>query len=428
MEEGRSLAETPTYLVAAVITVIVVMSFFFEGSMEWAGKGKEPLVSHETLKQLHRLMFVLAFIHVSYSHISIALALTKIYSWRMWENQAKSMAKLEEQGKTKVVRFSSFIFHHTSHSWNQRGVLVWLLCFSRQFWGSINRVDYMALRMGFISTHGLPLSYDFHSYMLRSMDEEFKDIVGIRYHTLETYKILIELILLLGMKLRRVVVKLAVERKDPCPVTGKHFFKLRDDLFWFGRPRLLLHLIRIISFQWEIRNSSCFMDSKSFMVTRLTFGVASQCWCSYVTFPLYLIVTQMGSRFKKSIVSQDVRRSLSVWQQRARSRQKPQDSTAKHLSMRSATSPDLLWGKLHSIIKGRRRCTSLSRVHDDSSVPCQSDDIPPDKRSYKSLEELVEEDIPSQFPSPSSSFTSYEEYDHRTSIGVTDDSYLLTHP
>ncbi|OWM68205.1 hypothetical protein CDL15_Pgr004687 [Punica granatum] len=305
--------------------------------------GKEPLVSHETLKQLHRLMFVLAFIHVSYSHISIALALTKIYSWRMWENQAKSMAKLEEQGsstdstgKTKVVRFSSFIFHHTSHSWNQRGVLVWLLCFSRQFWGSINRVDYMALRMGFISTHGLPLSYDFHSYMLRSMDEEFKDIVGIR--------------------------------------------------------------------------------------------VASQCWCSYVTFPLYLIVTQMGSRFKKSIVSQDVRRSLSVWQQRARSRQKPQDSTAKHLSMRSATSPDLLWGKLHSIIKGRRRCTSLSRVHDDSSVPCQSDDIPPDKRSYKSLEELVEEDIPSQFPSPSSSFTSYEEYDHRTSIGVTDDSYLLTHP
>jgi mlo protein len=88
------------------------------------------------------------------------------------------------------------------------------LCFSRQFWSSISRADYIALRLGFITVsiisyrnktvitslhkkwvivlhfflfsgviqnHDLPLTYDFHNYMLRSMDEEFRDIVGVRY-------------------------------------------------------------------------------------------------------------------------------------------------------------------------------------------------------------------------------------------------------
>lgn len=31
-----------------------------------------------------------------------------------------------------------------------------------------------------LQTHELPLSYDFHNYMLRSMEEEFRDIAGIR--------------------------------------------------------------------------------------------------------------------------------------------------------------------------------------------------------------------------------------------------------
>jgi len=34
---------------------------------------------------------------------------------------------------------------------------------------------------GVLQTHDLPLTYDFHNYMLRSMDEEFRDIVGVRY-------------------------------------------------------------------------------------------------------------------------------------------------------------------------------------------------------------------------------------------------------
>ncbi|XP_050241749.1 MLO-like protein 4 isoform X3 [Quercus robur] len=407
--EGRSLAETPTWAVATVITVMVSFGFFFQGSLKWSGKwlaktkrkpllaalekikeelmlfgllsllmghwiafvakicvksssvmnsqfypcalegdlqtvkrilvsgsnnlnhsivreqvkagghnycpeGHESFASHESLEQLHHLVFVLGITHVIYSFIAIALAMIKIYSWRTWENEAKSMAieSLQETPQAtpdnmRMRRLTTFIFHHTSHPWSQHGVLVWLLCFSRQFWSSINRADYMALRLGFITTHQFPLTYDFHNYMLRSMEEEFRDIVGISvplwiyaiccifldFHGSNIYFWIsflpAILILLIGTKLHRVVVKLAVEIMDECPNTGFHQFNLRDELFWFGKPKLVLWLIHMISFQafilqnafemasflwslWEIEGPSCFMDNRSFLVIRLSFG------------------------------------------------------------------------------------------------------------------------------------------------------------
>ncbi|KAF5934638.1 hypothetical protein HYC85_030809 [Camellia sinensis] len=279
-------------------------------------EGRESFASYESLEQLHRFLFVLGVTHVSYSFFAIALAMIKIYSWRTWENQVKSMAPQELQGSpqsasnhTKMRRLSTFIFHHTSHPWSQHRVLVWLnssssyfsvqLCFSRQFWSSINRADYMALRLGFITTHQLPLSYDFHNYMLRSMEEEFRDIVGISvplwifailcvflgFHGTNLYFWLsflpATLILVIGTKLHRIVVKLAVEIMDTCPQTGgvHHHIKLRDELFWFGSPRLLLRFIQFISFQNAFE---------------MAMFVWSLFWCSFITFPLYVIVTQVG--------------------------------------------------------------------------------------------------------------------------------------
>jgi hypothetical protein len=62
----------------------------------------------------------------------------------------------------------------------------------------------------------------------------------------------------MGTKLHRVVVKLAVEIMDKCPLEGFHQFKLRDDLFWFGKPKLLLWLIHLISFQVGKSKASVF--------------------------------------------------------------------------------------------------------------------------------------------------------------------------
>ncbi|KAK6922589.1 Mlo-related protein [Dillenia turbinata] len=349
-------------------------------------KGQESFASYESLEQLHRFLFALGVTHVSYSFITIALAMMKvsflppvlvvffakqaflslpsmpletpfelssilsswflqIISWRTWENQAKIIADQGTEGSPKAAppkslrRVSTFVSHNTSHPWSQHKLLVWLLCFRRQFWSSINRADYMALRLGFISTHELPLSYDFHNYMLRSLEDEFRDIVGIslQYGSLLGTNIYFWLsflpallILLMGTKLHHIVVKLAVEILDSCSYSGNHQFKLRDELFWFGRPRLLLWLIQMISFLnafematfiwslWEVRAPICFMENRSFVVVRLTFGVVTQFWCSFITFPLYVIITQMGSKFKRSLVSEKVRDSLRVWLRRVK--------------------------------------------------------------------------------------------------------------
>ncbi|KAG7015820.1 MLO-like protein 4, partial [Cucurbita argyrosperma subsp. argyrosperma] len=147
------------------------------------------------------------------------------------------------------------------------------------------------------------------------------------------------LILLIGTKLHRVVVKLAVEVVDTS-ARGCYRFNLRDELFWFGKPKLLLWLIQFISFQnafematfiwslWEIREPSCFMENQTYVGIRLAFGVITQFCSSFITFPLYVIVTQMGSRFKKSLVSENVRNSLQQWKKRVKTRSGSTSSVA----------------------------------------------------------------------------------------------------
>ncbi|KAJ4965997.1 hypothetical protein NE237_017846 [Protea cynaroides] len=321
---------------------------------DYCPEGFEPFASYDSLKQLHRLLFVLVITHVSYSFITIAMAMLKIHSWRTWENEAKSMVIPWSKGSTGVTRensevscMSTFVFHHTSHPWSKHKYLVWMLSFFRQFWSSINKADYMALRLGFITNHRLHMSYDFHSYMLRSMDDEFRDIVGISvplwvyailcifldFHGSVSYFWLSFVpaffILLVGTKMHRIVIKLAVEIMDAAPSFGSQM-NLRDKLFWFGNPLFLLQLIKLISFQnalematfiwslWEINGPSCFMDDHVHVVIRLTSGIIFQFWCSYVTLPLYVIITQMGSTIRQSVVSESIRGSLLAWSTRVK--------------------------------------------------------------------------------------------------------------
>ncbi|XP_030468463.1 MLO-like protein 4 [Syzygium oleosum] len=383
------------------------------GRQKHCPKGHEPFVSYESLEQLHRLLFALVIIHVSYSFAAISLAITKIYSWRTWENHAKRMTIKEG--------FPS-IFHHTLHPLSKDRVLVWLLCFGRQFWSSINQVDYMAMRLGFITTHKLPLSYDFHNYMVRTMDEEFSDIVGIsvpfwiyaiccillNFHGTNVYFwfsfLPAVLILLVGTKLHRVVAKLAVEIRDYCPATGHHYLNLRDEFFWFGKPKLLLWLVQFITFQnafematfiwslWEIQGASCFMDNHRFLVIRLIFGVVSQFWCSSITFPLYVLVTQMGSSYKQALISENTRRSLSMWKQRASSRTSCTSSSQSLLGETSATSTDCLLGE-------RARTSSFSRRRTEggrspgTNLPRHEAALSA-RGSHKTLEELIVSEDP----------------------------------
>ena len=55
--------------------------------------------------------------------------------------------------------------------------------------------------------------------------------------------------LLVGTELQHVIAQLALEVAEAtAPYVGSQL-KLRDDLFWFGKPRVLWWLIQFISFQ-----------------------------------------------------------------------------------------------------------------------------------------------------------------------------------
>ncbi|KAL6329841.1 hypothetical protein AAG906_037941 [Vitis piasezkii] len=316
------------------------------------GEGRVPFVSQEGLEQLHRFLFVLGITHVVYSCMAVGLSMSKIYSWRKWENQATLVADGSLQAKVnkEMRRQSTFVFHHTSHPWSRSRVLIWMLCFLRQFKRSIQKSDYLALRLGFITNHKLPLSYNFHKYMVRSMEDEFHGIVGISWplwgyaiicifiniHGLNIYFWLsfipAILMVLVGTKLQHVVSLLALEiGEQQGPQVGTQV-KPRDELFWFGKPEILLRLIQFIIFQnafematfiwswWGFKQQSCFMKNHVTIIIRLSSGVLVQFWCSYCTVPLNVIITQMGSRCKKALVAESVRESLHSWCKRVKER------------------------------------------------------------------------------------------------------------
>ncbi|TYJ44266.1 hypothetical protein E1A91_A03G211700v1 [Gossypium mustelinum] len=490
MMEGRSLAETPTYTVATVITVLVFVCFLVERSIyrfgkwlkktrrkalfaslekikeelmllglislllaQWArwiseicvdsslfssrfytcsemdydmkynmflestssfpnesvvppkglntlashqcGEGREPFVSFEGLEQLHRFLFVLGITHVLYSCLAVGLAMSKIYSWRKWENQANSIADGNLQAKRNKVmrRQTTFVFHHTSHPWSRSRILIWMLCFLRQFKSSIRKSDYLALRLGFITKHKLPLSYDFHKYMVRSMEDEFHGMLGISWalwgyaiicifvniHGLNIYFWLsfipAILVMLVGTKLQHVVSSLALEIKEQTgPPTGAQV-KPRDDLFWFGKPDILLRLIQFIIFQnafematflwslWGFEQRSCFMKNRLMIVFRLTSGVIVQFWCSYSTVPLNVIVTQMGSRCKKALVAESVRESLHSWRKRVKQKSK-RESVHSHTARSVCSLESIIDDERDEITVGTlSRSTSMESLN-----------------------------------------------------------------
>ncbi|KAG6645776.1 hypothetical protein I3843_08G140100 [Carya illinoinensis] len=317
------------------------------------GEGHEPFVSYQGLEQLHRFIFVMAITHISYSCLTMLLAIVKIHSWRVWEIKAhmdRHGSLTEIMREQTLQRQSTFVKFHASNPLFRNSLLVWLTCFFRQFGHSVVRADYLTLREGFIMNHNLKLKYDFHGYMVRSMEEEFQMIVGVSgplwgfavalmlfdVHGSNLYFwiaiIPIALVLLVGTKLQHVIATLTLENAG---ITG--FFtgaklRPRDDLFWFKKPELLLSLIHFILFQnafelasffwfwWQFGYNSCFIGNHLLVYLRLALGFAGQFLCSYSTLPLYALVTQMGTNYKAALIPQGIRETVHEWRNKARRR------------------------------------------------------------------------------------------------------------
>ncbi|KAL3694516.1 hypothetical protein R1sor_008167 [Riccia sorocarpa] len=278
-------------------------------------KGKTSFVSLEGLRQLHILIFVLAVTHVTYSILSVLLGFARMQRWREWEDESRLIADSGQSIKADLERriikkldgergrTCSFVDGHFRRYKNP--VIRWTLCFFQQFVASVGKEDYMLFRVGFISKFGFQENFDFREYITRSMEVDFKTVVGISWWlwtfvavffllSVEGWYTLVWasfiptiLVLIIGTKQQHIISVLALrakrhalkvrnnQQKDgektrtddtggsgdsgqvsqeqeetrPRPRDIGHAVMPSNKLFWFQKPKILLKLIHFVIFQ-----------------------------------------------------------------------------------------------------------------------------------------------------------------------------------
>ncbi|KAH7511531.1 hypothetical protein FEM48_ZijujUnG0005400 [Ziziphus jujuba var. spinosa] len=302
---------------------------------------------------------------------SLAQYIYTIREWKHWEDSVKVPGKDRDDD-----------FHSTPHKefrqraagqWRNAAVISWIISFFKQFHGSVSKADYISLRRGFIKTHfpHMP-DFDFHAYIMRTLEVDFKRIVGISSYLwlfvvlfllinlkgkfMMAHLLLVslfaidsgwgrQLLLLVGAKLEHIINHLAKEAEENIKdheaqqTSGKKTskestgVKPSDKHFWFHKPRLILFLIHFILFQnsfeiafffWILCTygfHSCIMEKLGFIITRLIMGAIVQVLCCYITLPLYALVIQMGSTFMEGMFGAAVREGIGSWTENIKGQQ-----------------------------------------------------------------------------------------------------------
>ncbi|KAL5122731.1 MLO-like protein 12 [Glycine soja] len=336
-------------------------------------RGKVAFVSAYGIHQLHIFIFVLAIFHILQCIVTLTLGRTKMRKWRAWENETKTIEYqfYNDPERFRFARDTTFGRRHLN-SWSQSTISLSIVSFFRQFFGSVNKVDYLTLRHGFITAHLAPGSdarFDFQKYIERSLEEDFKVVVGISpiiwffavlflltnthgwysYYWLPFIPLFI--ILLVGAKLQMIITKMGLKITDRGEVVkGAPVVVPGDDLFWFNRPGLLLFLIHLVLFQnafqlaffswstYEFSINSCFHETTEDIVIRL-----------------------MGSTMKPTIFNQRVASALKNWHNTAKKHVK----NSKHTTPFSSRPSTPQYGMspihlLHRHLAGRSESAQTS--------------------------------------------------------------------
>ncbi|XP_050228712.1 MLO-like protein 10 [Mercurialis annua] len=343
------------------------------GSTTKCKEGHVPLISVDGLHQLHILIFFLAVFHVLYSLTTMMLGRLKIRGWKAWEQETSThdFEFSHDPSRFRLTHETSFVRSHTSF-WTRIPFFFYVGCFFRQFFRSVSKADYLTLRNGFITVHLAPGSkFNFQKYIKRSLEDDFKFVVGVSpilWTSFVIYLLInvkgwqalfwaslvpVIIILAVGTELQSVLTQMALEIVERhAVVQGMPLVQGSNKYFWFGRPQLVLYLIHFALFQnafqityflwiwYSFGLNSCFHDNFKLAVIKLVLGVAVLLMCSYITLPLYALVTQMGSNMKKSIFDEQTSKALKKWHMAAKKRHgKGSKTPTRTLGGSGSTSP-----------------------------------------------------------------------------------------
>ncbi|KAE8099554.1 hypothetical protein FH972_017529 [Carpinus fangiana] len=310
-------------------------------------EGKVGLVSQDGIHQLHLFIFALAAMQIVYCVLTMALGTAKMRRWEAWEKETQTTEYqvANDPNRFRFTRQTTFGRRHLT-AFTGTTFLLWIKCFFRQFFHSVAKVDYLTLRHGFISAHmsANNVHFNFQKYIQRSLEEDFKAVVGISpimwflfvilllvdvygWHVfLWVSYIPLLVVLVLGAKLEVIVARMALQIKDQSNVIrGTPLVTPSDSLFWFGHPGFVLTLLHYTLFVIQFGFNSCYHEKTWSIVTRIVLAVAVQVLCSYITLPLYALVTQMGSNFKGKVLEDQMAKIIKQWHGEVRERRKKRE-------------------------------------------------------------------------------------------------------
>ncbi|KAI5061834.1 hypothetical protein GOP47_0022373 [Adiantum capillus-veneris] len=331
-----------------------------EAVTESCKEGHVLFMSPDSIHELHILIFILALVHIVYTVVIVVLGMWVVSHWKAWEQRAATKELLSAHGGVRIVRDTSFVRARAANKWIRNPILAYVVAFFQQFYSTVTEIDYITLRYGFVKSHLAESSpFNFHKYIQRSFQEDFKHVVGIspglwaytvfwlliNVHGWETsiFVTLIPLLLLLavGTKMQVIITKMAIQMADQhAVVLGMPLVKPNDNLFWFARPRFILHCLHFILFQNALEISfdiwaavsfpphNCLYGHPSSLVRRLVIGIVVQMVCGVVTLPIYALVSQMGSSVKRTVFEEHIQLALKRWHKRAKENTKKDDKTS----------------------------------------------------------------------------------------------------
>ncbi|KAJ8535536.1 hypothetical protein K7X08_023256 [Anisodus acutangulus] len=331
-----------------------------ENSKDYCGsRGMTSFMSQSGINQLNNFIFVLAIMQIVYSVVTMALGRAKMKRWKTWEKETQTIEHMaaNDPNRFRFTRETTFGRRHVSKFTNTSTQL-WIKCFFRQFFHSVAKVDYLTLRHGFITAHlSSNNAFNFQKYIERSLEDDFKVVVGISpfmwlvvvifllvdVHGWNVYLWVSFLplitVLVIGTKLETIVAQMALQLEtQDTVIIGSPLVQPNDNLFWFNQPQFVLTLLHYTLFinafelaffiwvTWQFGIRSCYHEHVEIIVIRVVLALMVQVLCSYITLPLYALVTQMGSHFKRALLEEHIMQAIKQWHTEVKRKKKKQNN------------------------------------------------------------------------------------------------------
>ncbi|KAK4753079.1 hypothetical protein SAY87_021877 [Trapa incisa] len=200
-----------------------------------------------------------------------------------------------------VIHETSFVRDHVVGI--KSAFLFYIVCFFRQSYRSVCRADYLTMGHGFVTSSSVGFCRD-----LPAIDSQWmgSDVLLI----------------------------------DPAASEC-----IRDNVFLLDMGKWSWHVA-----PWNgIRTARCssYSNGTVYAFNLAGDGLAAEVVCSYITFPLYALVSQMGSTMKRSIFDEQTSKALMQWHMKAV--QKKNETKLGDSPVHSPTKARLRLGKGGSI-------------------------------------------------------------------------------